>query len=188
VVGLLATTLLCAAAMGGSVQDAAQEVCDGASAGDAAAFEELAARANPDPWRVADELCADGEVDLAARFATAAPQELNSGLAAYVETRREHRVAQEVRDRFPRIAEPWSDEDWAGVLAATDGFDGPADTVPAIRLYVARGYALTKLERHADAAEAFVTGARGAHAIGWRVKASDTFRDVSDACIANDDG
>ena len=44
----------------------------------------LAAKDDPDPWIVADNLCAKGERDAGASFSTAAPRKATAGLPAFV--------------------------------------------------------------------------------------------------------
>ncbi|MDH3592940.1 MAG: hypothetical protein OER88_13730, partial [Planctomycetota bacterium] len=62
---------------------AADEVLAAFKATDQAALKALAKRDNPDPWLVADELCARGEHDTAEAFAKAAPRKATEKLPAY---------------------------------------------------------------------------------------------------------
>ena len=66
-------------------EEAAAKAVAAFTAKDASALKELAGKYDPDPWRVADELCARGEHDAAAAFARAAPREDTASLPAYVE-------------------------------------------------------------------------------------------------------
>ncbi len=73
-------------------RDAAVRAADEALAAfhyeDAAPLRSIAARDDPDPWLVVDELCARGRFDVAQAFAGAAPRPDTEGLPAYVAGRR----------------------------------------------------------------------------------------------------
>lgn len=181
----LALAWVATSAHAGAVQDAAEKVR--AAAEDDAALRALAEETEPDPWRVADALQADGDGELALRFARLAPADLNAELPAYLERTAGDADLAAQRDRLARIGEPWGADDWAGVLEVTEGLGETTGTVPGIRLHVARAWAFAQTGEHRESAAHYRVAARGAHAIGWRTKASETFRSACDELITIDD-
>jgi len=70
-------------------------------AGDAEALKALAAKDDPDPWLVADELCARSEHDAALALAQAAPRKDTEKLPDYVASRRGPRRTPQPAPRSP---------------------------------------------------------------------------------------
>jgi len=124
----------------------------------------LAAKTEPDPWSVADELCARGEFDAAEAFAKAAPRKDTEKLPAYVAARRVKPVdgaLYRATRQVAKIKDPKLRLEAIEALAAAPG------TVTGIRQFLQRGFALRGLGRPAESAVAFLKGARAAEELGF---------------------
>ncbi len=146
-------------------QQAADKVLAAVAAKEDAALNALAAKDNPDPWLVADELCARGEFDAANAFAKSAPRLDVERLPAYVASRRGAPDANE-RERVVAAQEALRRGDAVRALELTDGL-AEKPSVASILGLGARAGALGKLRRHPESIAALVTGARLAKEAGW---------------------
>ena len=124
---------------------AADQVLVAFEENDARSFRALAASENPDPWIVADELCARGKHDAALAFAIATPGRTTERLPAYVASLLTVPVSSTARDALSELKRARAGIfaggglDRAAVLDATKLAHSMADSVVAVRLLVGRG-------------------------------------------------
>ncbi len=154
---------------------AATEVIAALKAGDEKALQALAARAAPDPWLVADDLCARGEHDAAQRFADATSVKGTQKLAAYVAKMRDHEGHARARKLLTAVTAPYIKRDYAGVVKLADDAAEPTDTVGGILVAFLRAYALTSLRKRIASGRAMLDVASAAHKLGWLTRASDAY-------------
>ena len=163
-------------------EQAADAVLAAAKAKDGAALKALAAKDDPDPWLVADELIRRGELDSADAFATAAPRMDVERLPAYVKSRRgepDDAAARRSLAAANAALVAGSPKDAIEALGSPD--DGkPIDAV-GIRRAFGRGQALSGLGRPEESATAFLAAADAAERLGWLAMASDAYGASADA-------
>ncbi len=135
----------------------------------------LAARDEPDPWIVADDLCARGEQDAAAAFATAAPRKDTEKLPDYLAAHRARPYDAEARKALDAANAALLAGQWAEALAAIDAAKPAGGDVVAVRLGLGRGFALRGLNRLEESATAFGEVAKWAEAPGWLKRAARGF-------------
>jgi len=132
----------------------------------------LAERDDPDPWLVADELCARGEHDAADAFARAAPRKDVEKLPRYVAARRGEVPDAAARRALAVATAALASDHPEAALDALRQSPAHGDPVASILAASARGEALRRAHRPADDAEAFLEAARGASDLGWISRAS----------------
>jgi tetratricopeptide (TPR) repeat protein len=141
-----------------------------AGAGDMLAT--MAAKPDPDPWRVVEVLCSRGAFDVADAYAQAAPGRDAAALPRYVRHRRTHDAADAHEAlRAARAAlgrgEPEAAVDLLGRAGA-----GARD-VPSVMAAYGRAELLGGLRRWPESAAAFADAAAAAEGLGWlRIAAS----------------
>src|SRR5688572_15086778 len=155
---------------------AADEVLAAAKAEDAAALARLAAREEPDPWLVADELLVRGERTVAEAFAKNAVPVESAALSAYVTKQAE--TPATVDEARWRTAVTQAIEAREGGspdrgLAILDAASARKGSIVAVRSAFERGQALEALGKAEDATAAFAAAATEAEAIGWLRMATD---------------
>jgi tetratricopeptide (TPR) repeat protein len=156
--------LLLAHAAAETPDEAADRVATAVASGDTETLKSLAAREQPDPWLVAEALCARDAQEAARAFATLAPKPDGAALPAYVET----------ATPDPAVR--------AALAAATEALDREKqpqraldllkdvetnDPVGAIRILLVRGYALGRIDRFEDSQKVFEDLAVRARELGW---------------------
>jgi hypothetical protein len=154
-------------------QVAGQAALDAFTAKDAAALAALAARNDPDPWLVAEDLLRRGAAEAAEAFAAAAPRIDVETLPAYVAARR---TAGDDTARRTRVATAQGAMS-AGKLEAALVALGPAEAppprdVPGVQLQQLRGLVLARQQRPGDAAIAMAGAVETAEALGWLARAA----------------
>src|SRR5262245_16154935 len=103
-----------------SPEKAADKALAAVAAKDDAALKALASRDKPDPWMVADELCARDAFDAAAAFAKAAPRAAVDALPAYVDAARQSPPAKEARAAIAAANAMFAFGRWQDALAKLD--------------------------------------------------------------------
>jgi len=159
---LLCGLLLLEVALADSVSDAADEVLRPGA--DLAA---LAARQDPDPWLVADELCDRGEHEAAARFAAAGKGPDFEALPRYLASRRGGPPDREARRAFEsanRARFEGHPEEALRIVAASKA--SPASLWHP-RLLFTRAFALHERGDAAGGAASFTEAAKASAALGW---------------------
>ena len=111
-------------------------------ANDDAALKALAARDDPDPWLVAEELLARGAADAAGAFAAAASRPDVEALAGYVLAQRGKGVDATARSALARANAALSRRDLPAGLAALEGIEGDPSTVTGVRIRLVRAFAV----------------------------------------------
>ena len=132
---------------------------------DAAALAKLAAADEPDPWRVADELCFRGAFDAAAAFAEAAPRFDTKRLPDYVAERRDQPPATELRQALAASRDAETSD---AALAILEQLDPDEPSVTAVTILLARGQRLLEAKRHQDSQRASMAAAKMAKKLGWQ--------------------
>ncbi len=127
----------------------------------------IAARDDPDPWIVADELLARGEPGAAEAFAKAAPRKDVERLPEYVALHRGNPPDAKERGALAAASEALSGRKWKEALAAIEEAKPAGDDVVSIRLEHARGLALGGLRHHEESVTAFRKAADAAERLGW---------------------
>jgi tetratricopeptide (TPR) repeat protein len=168
--------LLPTAVRANPVEDAAASVLKAQRDRDESALRRLAARDEPDPWLVADELCARGEHDAARALATAAPRKELARLPDYVDSRREVQPDRAARRALEAIQEAQRARNPRGVLEVEVPATGALDSAVRIRIACERGLALGRLRRFAESARILADAARAAQRLGWLTRASRVLR------------
>jgi len=159
-------------------EQAADAVLSAAKAKDDAALKALAARDEPDPWLVADELVRRGEFDAADAFAKAAPRVDVERLPAYVSSRHGKPDDAARRERLANANAALGAGKPTEALAALGANEpAPFDDVVGVRLAMGRGFALARLVRLAASAAAFLEAGEAAERIGWIARASRAFNE-----------
>ncbi len=144
---------------------------------DEALLRELGSKDEPDPWIVADALCARGEHDAASAFAKASPRPATERLPSYVSLRRGKPDGTAERMTLAAANEAVKGRRFQEALGATSGLDPPADTVVGVRIRFVAGHAQRGL-RSADAgAASFLEAGRLAEALGWAESAKRAYRE-----------
>jgi len=148
------------------------------AASDAAALVALAAREQPDPWLVADELCARGSFDRAEEFARAARGADVEGLPAWVASERASPTGPLPRAVIATVNAALAKQEGAAALAALDQAPAAPEGVAAVRLRFARGHALRMTGRDGESGVCFVAAAEAAERLGWLARASAGFHEA----------
>jgi len=143
-----------------------RRVADAFHAKDDAAVADVAAKTKRDPWLVADDLCAHGEIDAAAAFAAAANRKGCEKLSAYVAARRAAPSADAVRKAYAAADAALRAKDSAGAIAACESVKR-GDDVPSLQLAYAYAYALKASGRFDDALDAARDAEKAAESVGW---------------------
>jgi CHAT domain-containing protein/Tfp pilus assembly protein PilF len=159
--------VLAAAAWADAVTDAADAAARAFAAGDQAALKALAEKDDPDPWLVADELCARGAHEAALAFANAAPRKTTEKLPAHLAASPNRPSDAQAREALVAAAAALAAGPAGDAQRALDGVRAEAGTLFSARLLKARGEVLRTLERLEESAQASLEGAREAEAIGW---------------------
>ncbi len=135
------------------------------AAKDDAGLKALAAKDDPDPWLVADELIRRGQHDAAERFAKAAPRKAVETLPRYVATRRSDARPDPDRAHVETVERALLAKAYEEAL----GLPSPAslETVSAIRVAYGQGTALQRLRRLDASETAFRGVAEAAQRLGW---------------------
>lgn len=149
-------------------EQAADAVLAAVQAQDAAALKALAAKGDPDPWLVADELIRRDQHDAADTFARAAPRMDVARLLDYVASRRGKPDDAAARASLAAATAALEAKQPAKALEVLGPADaGPPADVTRIRRAVRRGQALAALGRLEEGAAALVVAADGAERLGW---------------------
>ena len=155
---------------------AADAVLAAVVAKDEAALRALAAKDDPDPWLVADELIRRGEFDVADAFARAAPRVDTEALPGYVASRRGKPDDPARRERLSAVETAFLARDFARALAALGPLEpDPVGDVVGVRLRTWLGNVLYGLGRSREAAAAYVAAGDAAERLGWLVMAGGEF-------------
>jgi len=154
-------------------EQAADAVLAAIQAKDESMLKALAAKDDPDPWLVADQLDRRLEFDAGEAFARAIPRVDVEGLPAYVASQRRATADPASRERLARALEALDRGDGAAALDAIGSSvpPNPLDVV-GVRLQVARGLALAARSRSSEAGDVLVRAAESAARIGWLAEAS----------------
>lgn len=149
-------------------EQAVEEVLAALGAADEAALHVLAARADPDPWIVADLLLARGKRGEAIRFARAAPRYDVEALPGYLAAASGKADDARRRDRLAAAeAHQLAKRPKDAIDALADAPDEPIADVVGIRTGILRGTALAALLRVDDGLRALEAAAKAAEALGW---------------------
>jgi len=146
---------------------------------DAAVLKSLAEKYDPDPWLVADLLCAQGKYDAALAFAKAAPRKDVEKLPGYVESQRGKPDSAAGRKAFADARRAFRAKDFEAALAVLQAADTSAADVVSARLLFGRGSALRLLERPSESARAYEAAAKFAVDLGWLRRASGALEGVA---------
>jgi len=157
--------------------EAVAAVLDAWKAKDEPRLKDLAAKDDPDPWIVADDLCAQGGHDAAAAFAKAAPRPDVEKLLEYVGAQRGKPYDVAARKALDAANAALQAGKWAEALAAIDAAKHAGTDVVAVRLGLARGLALRGLNRLEESATACGEAAKWAEAPGWLKRAARCFNE-----------
>jgi len=142
-------------------------------------LKEFAEKDEPDPWIVADDLCARGHPEAALAFAKAAPRKDVEKLPGYVASRRGKATDEAARRAFAAADKALSAKDPKGALAALGGADARAATVVSVRIRRVRGGALWSLRRLEESEQAFASAAKLAERLGWLAGATTAYQEAS---------
>ncbi len=155
---------------------------------DDATLKDLAAKDDPDPWLVADELIRRGEHDVAEAFAKAAPRVDVENLPEYVASRRGKTDDQVARDLLAAANVALRTNKSQEALAAAGLPDAAMlGYVAGIRLAFARGVALQGLVRLQESANSFLIAADAAERIGWASRASAAVYQAGSSSVRRSD-
>ncbi len=150
---------------------AAVQVRAAVATGDTAVLKKLAARDDPDPWRVVDALLAGGRHEDAASFVAAAEARPGvEGLAKYVAAHGGRSTASRKALRAMNAAFAARAPEQA--LAASEVLAGEIDagmlaSVPRLRLAHGRGLALRMLRKYRESVRILAQAAQAAAKLGW---------------------
>ena len=157
---------------------AADAVLTVATAKDDASLRTLAAKDDPDPWLVADELVRRGEFDTAESFARAAPRVDVEKLSAYVASRRGKPDEAARRARLAAASTALSAGKFDDAIDALGPQESaPIDDVVGVRLAMGQGVALARLARLEASAAAFLVAGEAAERFGWLARAAHALRE-----------
>jgi len=142
------------------------------------ALKALAEKDEPDPWLVADHLCAQGKHDAAHAFAKAAPRKDVERLPAYVESQRGNPDNAAARRTLAAAKRALATKGVKAMLVALQAADTLADDVVSVKILYVRGIAFNRLRRLAEGARALEAAAKLAKGLGWLRQAADALRDA----------
>jgi CHAT domain-containing protein/tetratricopeptide (TPR) repeat protein len=148
-------------------EQAADKALAAVAAKDDAALKALASKDDPDPWLVADELCARGKFDEAEAFAKAAPRIDVEKLPDYVAAQRKAPTDRALRSVLATADAELARKDGTAALLTIDAVTPAAWDVVAVRLAHGRGLALRILLRLEESSEAFGKAAASASELRW---------------------
>ncbi len=178
-IAVLALGFLARQAQADAVTDAADKVLAAVQAKDAAALKGLAEKDDPDPWLVADELCARAAFGEADAFAKAAPRKDVEELALYVAAQRAKPTDVKRRDALRRVNEALASKDVQRALAEAGGAAGPED-VTGVRLMSAIGIAHQAAGRWPQASVEHLKAAEAAGELGWLARQTQALRSAGE--------
>lgn len=150
-----------------SPEQAAGKVVAALAVKDEAALKELALRADPDPWLVADELLFLNHPEAAEAFAGAAVRVDTERLGEYVRSRRGASEDGGARKARALAHEAGRAGRWDAMLVALDVAVLSGGDVQAADLGFGRAVALRNLGRLEESAAAFRAAAELARKLGW---------------------
>jgi len=191
--------LACAVALAEEPPDpvagAAERVRAALLAKDEAALRAIGSADGPDPWVVADHLCARDDHEAALAFARTLPEPERGPLMRYVGTVRGAPVDAAVRTMLAEVLAAEERNDNEALLLTVDSVEAQG-SVPMIRLLSARAAALGQLKRFAESLATSRRGAETAEALGWvsarraflvqMSRAARRMRDYDTACAMLD--
>ncbi|MHC5030633.1 MAG: tetratricopeptide repeat protein, partial [Planctomycetota bacterium] len=146
-------------------EQAAEAVLAALRAKDQPALKALAERDAPDPWLVADELCAREEYDAAEAFAKAAPRPDTEKLPGYVAAHQVSPTDPTVRKTVVAAQQALAKGDAKTALSIAQEVSATAG-LSRVRLLWYRGRALSELGS-LEAVDAFYDAADVAEELGW---------------------
>ena len=164
-------------------EQAADVVITAVKSEDGAAMRALAAKDDPDPWLVADELIRRGEFDAAVAFATAAPRADVEALPGYVNASRGRAPDADERALLAAITKAQMAGEPRRMLEGTTERTEGIDSVVRIRLLHSRGNALWSLQRWAECATTLTRASDAALALGWLRRASALRQGAAEAAF-----
>jgi tetratricopeptide (TPR) repeat protein len=168
-----------------AVTDSAEKALAAFSAGDEAALRALAEKDDPDPWLVADELCARGEHDAAAAFAKAAPRPDTEKLPAYAAAQKGRSPDTVLRDLVPVANRALQAARFEEALASFDAAKPDGSDIMTVRLLCGRAIALRGLLRFEESAKASLSAAEAAERLGWLARAAAALHDAGQSCYSS---
>jgi len=160
-----ALLLFCVSALADRISEAADAVMKARQAGKGMGA--IAARADPDPWLVADALCARGEYEAAEALAEATKGKDFERLPEFVANQKKTPTAKTLRAAYARasVANKAGDVKRALALLTDVGADQP--DVVSVRIHYARGLLLRVALKPRESAQAYRTAAELAKRMGW---------------------
>ena len=170
-----------------SIEQVADAVIAAAKAKDATAFKALAESETPDPWRIADILCAKGEFDIATTFAKATIRASVKGLPAYVASRKGKSPETAARAALTGASEAIAAGEFADALSKLDGIAAGQGGVLGVDLASARAAALGALKRHEESALAYASAGDLCAKVGWAAGAGSGYFEAGRQTYATSD-
>lgn len=135
----------------------------------------LAKADKPDPWHVADALCARGHMKTAEAFAKAARRPDTERLPAYVAGFKPASDDDAARRAGGAAYAANKEKNYAEALKVTENLGGTE--VLAIRIATQRAFALREMVRLRASADTLRAAAERAEAIGWLAAAAECLRE-----------
>ena len=158
---------------------AALAVEDAVRSGAGPRLAELAASDDPDPWLVADRLCARASFEAAAAFAAAAAARPDvERLVAYVAQQRARPSAAAHRAGLVVVAAARAEGRWEEGLRALERLGAREDDVTGVQLDAERARLLLGLAKVSEALAAEEVACTRAERLGWIRCAGETLREV----------
>jgi len=154
---------------------------------DEAALAALAAKDDPDPWIVADELLGRREPDAALSFARASSRKAVGRLEDYVAASTGVPENAALREAVASAFSALEARRSQAALDAVAPFAVPGDCVLAVRLGWSRGYALRSLHRLEESARAFRESAEVAERLGWTAGVMEGLGEAGLSAVARSD-
>ncbi|MFI5403043.1 MAG: tetratricopeptide repeat protein, partial [Planctomycetota bacterium] len=148
------------------------------AANDATALKALAGRDDPDPWLVADDLCARGALVAADAFARAAPRKAVERLPDYVAALRANPTEPRRREALRDLSEALDANDTQRALTLAEEAASAARDVIAVRHAHMRGSAYEAAHRRAEAWATFRDAADAAERLGWLARQAQILGDA----------
>ena len=163
-------------------EQAAEAVLAARAAQDEVGLALLAAKDEPDPWLVADDLLRRGEHEVAAVFAQAAPRVDVEGLPGYVTSQQGKLDDAGRRERLTQSSTALTAQDPTAALEALGPAEpGAIEDVVGVRLAMGRGLALAALGRPDESHAAFLAAAEAAERLGWLARAVPAYQRAGNA-------
>ncbi len=170
-----------------SAEETAERVLGAFTSGDETVLEALAARDDPDPWLVADQLCSRGAHEAADAFAQSAVRRDTARLPEYVASRLATRADTKARKILADVAEATSARRFEQAIAHSDAAAATADAIVAVRLACERGAALRAVNRPAESTESYLAAGAAAAELGWLSRASLAYYEAGAAAYTRSD-